>query len=155
MASLCCFGRTAISDCRFKLFTFSNIKSKQKLQRSFANHKRNVVAPDVSQLAAQARIAITPEEEDYGILFDCGKLFLEVENFSPKIAQIVEWFGQLEDIDLENVEPAIRADTSRLSNLRPDEPAVFKNRERMIGAIPELEEPYIKVPKILKANMEQ
>eukprot|EP00252_Welwitschia_mirabilis_P003227 TRINITY_DN13313_c0_g1_i2.p1 TRINITY_DN13313_c0_g1~~TRINITY_DN13313_c0_g1_i2.p1 ORF type:complete len:141 (+),score=23.53 TRINITY_DN13313_c0_g1_i2:120-542(+) len=140
MASLCCFGRTAISDCRFKLFTFSNIKSKQKLQRSFANHKRNVVAPDVSQLAAQARIAITPEE---------------VENFSPKIAQIVEWFGQLEDIDLENVEPAIRADTSRLSNLRPDEPAVFKNRERMIGAIPELEEPYIKVPKILKANMEQ
>ncbi|KAJ8445838.1 hypothetical protein Cgig2_027919 [Carnegiea gigantea] len=50
--------------------------------------------PDVHRLAETARISLTPQE---------------VEEFGPKIQQVVEWFGQLRAVDLANVEPAIRS----------------------------------------------
>nr|GEX18180.1 glutamyl-tRNA(Gln) amidotransferase subunit C, chloroplastic/mitochondrial [Tanacetum cinerariifolium] len=43
------------------------------------------------------------------------------------------WFGQLQDVDLQSIEPSIRT-----------------CREVIIAAIPSHEEPYIKVPKVLK-----
>jgi len=99
----------------------------------------NFEAPDVVQLAAKAKISLTPKE---------------VEDYGPKIGQVIDWFGQLQGVNLENVEPAIRADTNKLSNLRPDEPIIYEDRDEMIAAVPMLEEPFIKVPKILKNNME-
>uniref|UniRef100_A0A7N0T5B2 Glutamyl-tRNA(Gln) amidotransferase subunit C, chloroplastic/mitochondrial n=1 Tax=Kalanchoe fedtschenkoi TaxID=63787 RepID=A0A7N0T5B2_KALFE len=89
--------------------------------------------PDVRRLAETARITLTPEE---------------VEEVGPKIQQVIDWFGQLQAVDLENVEPAVRADTEG-DNLRDDVPEVFENREAIIAAIPSYEEPYIKVPKVL------
>ncbi|KAF4355790.1 hypothetical protein F8388_011975 [Cannabis sativa] len=89
--------------------------------------------PDVSRLAQTARISLTPQE---------------VEDFGPKIRQVVDWFGQLQAVDLQSVEPAIRADTEG-DNLRDDIPETFENREALIGAVPNFEDPYIKVPKVL------
>ncbi|KAL6207842.1 hypothetical protein ACLB2K_018795 [Fragaria x ananassa] len=88
---------------------------------------------DVPRLAETARISLTPQE---------------VEEFAPKIGQVMEWFGQLQDVDVESVEPSIRADTEG-DNFRADVPETFENRKAIIDAIPNYEEPYIKVPKVL------
>lgn len=84
-------------------------------------------------LAGTARISLTPQE---------------VEEFGPKIQQVVQWFGQLQAVDLANVEPAIRSDIDG-DNLREDVPKTFQNREAIVAGIPSYEEPYIKVPKVL------
>ncbi|KAI3967478.1 hypothetical protein MKX01_012288 [Papaver californicum] len=89
--------------------------------------------PDVSRLAQTARISLTPDE---------------VEEFTPKIRQVIDWFGQLQAVDLQSTEPALRADTEG-DNLRHDVPETFDNREAILSAVPSYEEPYIKVPKIL------
>ncbi|XP_057976458.1 glutamyl-tRNA(Gln) amidotransferase subunit C, chloroplastic/mitochondrial [Malania oleifera] len=89
--------------------------------------------PDVPRLAETARISLTPSE---------------VEEFAPKIQQVIDWFGQLQAVDLHSVEPALRADTEG-NNLRDDIGEAFENREFMIAAVPSYEEPYIKVPKVL------
>ncbi|KAL9688284.1 hypothetical protein QQ045_032704 [Rhodiola kirilowii] len=90
-------------------------------------------APDVRRLAETARITLTPAE---------------VEEVGPKIQQVLDWFGQLQAVDLENVQPAIRADTEG-DNLRDDIPEVFKNRDEIIASFPSYEEPFIIVPKVL------
>ncbi|GLJ45869.1 hypothetical protein SUGI_0965730 [Cryptomeria japonica] len=105
----------------------------------FNSARSNLQPPDVHQLAAKARISLTPKQ---------------VEEFGPKIGQVIDWFGQLQDVDLENVEPTIQADIDNPSNLRPDSPIIFEDREAMLAAVPVLEKPYIKVPKILKDNIE-
>ncbi|CAM8952809.1 unnamed protein product [Rhodiola kirilowii] len=91
--------------------------------------------PDVRRLAETARITITEEVE-------------EVEEVGPKIQQVLDWFGQLQAVDLESVAPAIRADTEG-DNLRDDVPEIFETKEAILAAIPSYEEPYIKVPKVL------
>ncbi|CAM8919693.1 unnamed protein product [Rhodiola kirilowii] len=90
-------------------------------------------APDVRRLAETARITLTPAE---------------VEEVGPKIQQVLDWFGQLQAVDLENVQPAIRADTEG-DNLRDDIPEVFENRDEIIASFPSYEEPFIIVPKVL------
>ncbi|KAF5726178.1 glutamyl-tRNA(Gln) amidotransferase subunit C chloroplastic/mitochondrial [Tripterygium wilfordii] len=89
--------------------------------------------PDVARLAETARITLTPQE---------------VEEFAPKIRQMVDWFGQLQAVDLSSVEPALRAGTE-VDSFRDDIPESFENRNAMINAVPSYEEPYIKVPKVL------
>ncbi|KAM1224467.1 glutamyl-tRNA(Gln) amidotransferase subunit C, chloroplastic/mitochondrial [Malus sylvestris] len=89
--------------------------------------------PDLPRLAETARITLTPHE---------------VEEFAPKIGQVIDWFGQLEAVDLETVEPSIRADTEG-DSFREDIPETFENREAMIAAVPNYEQQYIKVPKVL------
>ncbi|MCD7467924.1 hypothetical protein HAX54_005627 [Datura stramonium] len=70
----------------------------------------------------------------------------KLRNFAPKIRQVIDWFGQLKAVDLQSIEPAIRADTEG-DNLRGDVPEKFENREALISAVPYFEKPYIKVPK--------
>ncbi|KAL2324747.1 hypothetical protein Fmac_023805 [Flemingia macrophylla] len=50
--------------------------------------------PDLPRLAKTAQISLTPNE---------------VEEIAPKIQQVIDWFGQLQGVDLESVEPSIRA----------------------------------------------
>ncbi|KAM7264326.1 hypothetical protein ACFE04_002009 [Oxalis oulophora] len=69
-----------------------------------------------------------------------------VEEFAPKITQVIHWFGQLQAIDLTGVQPSIRPDTQG-ENLRQDIPVIFDDREAILSAVPTYEEPYIKVPK--------
>ncbi|XP_060190477.1 glutamyl-tRNA(Gln) amidotransferase subunit C, chloroplastic/mitochondrial-like [Lycium barbarum] len=99
--------------------------------RSYSVKSSALEPPDIPRLAEKARISLTPQE---------------VEEFAPKIRQVIDWFGQLQAIDLESIALAIRADTEG-DNLRDDIPEKFENREALISAVPSLEEPYIKVPK--------
>ncbi|KAF7820091.1 glutamyl-tRNA(Gln) amidotransferase subunit C, chloroplastic/mitochondrial-like [Senna tora] len=92
--------------------------------------------PDVARLAETARISLTSNE---------------VEEFAPKIQQVIDWFGQLQGVDLQSIEPSIRADTEN-NNVRDDVPETFDHRDNIVAAIPSYEEPYIKVPKVLNTE---
>ncbi|KAH8482417.1 hypothetical protein H0E87_029751 [Populus deltoides] len=94
--------------------------------------------PDVARLAETARISLTPQQ---------------VEEFGPKIRQVIDWFGQIQAVDLDSVEPSIRAD-SEGDNLRCDNPETFENREAIIAAVPNYEDPYVKVPKNYGATLQ-
>ncbi|EPS62057.1 hypothetical protein M569_12736, partial [Genlisea aurea] len=102
--------------------------------RRFAAKSSVLDPPDVSRLAETARISISPEE---------------VEEFAPKIRQVVDWFGQLQAADLQSIKPALRAADAEGDNLRDDEPQVFDNRDAMLSEVPTYEDSYIKVPKVL------
>ncbi|KAG8375630.1 hypothetical protein BUALT_Bualt10G0120300 [Buddleja alternifolia] len=102
-------------------------------KRFYAAAKSSLEPPDVRRLAETARISLTPQQ---------------IEEFAPKIRQVVDWFGQLQAVDLQSVEPAIRADTES-DNLRDDVPEVFDNRDAIVAAVPTYEDSYIKVPKVL------
>ncbi|XP_047335149.1 glutamyl-tRNA(Gln) amidotransferase subunit C, chloroplastic/mitochondrial [Impatiens glandulifera] len=120
-----------------RTFFSNSLPLKDKKIRVVRNYSHGVSSslepPDVSRLAKTARISLTPDE---------------VEELAPKIRQVVDWFGQLQAVDLHSVEPSIRADTES-ENLRDDVALTFENREGMINGIPSYNEPYIKVPKIL------
>lgn len=106
---------------------------KKRDKRNYSIKSSSLDPPNVGRLAETARISLTS---------------LEVQEFGPKIQQVVEWFGQLQAVNLESIEPAIRSDIDG-DNLREDMPQTFENRDAIIAAIPSFEEPYIKVPKIL------
>ncbi|CAH9069024.1 unnamed protein product [Cuscuta europaea] len=114
--------------------TQSSFRLKHLVSRSYSTKASGVLPPpDVSRLAATARISLTSAE---------------IEEFAPKIGQVIDWFGQLQAVDLGSIEPSIRADTEG-DSLRDDVPECFENREAIIAAFPSYEEPYINVPKVL------
>ncbi|KAL5217656.1 hypothetical protein ABZP36_018340 [Zizania latifolia] len=90
--------------------------------------------PDLPRLADAARISLSPEE---------------AKELAPKIRQVVDWFGQLQAVDLECVEPSLRAGTAAGNSLRQDTPETFANGDAIIHAIPSYDDPYIKVPRVL------
>ncbi|XP_021277725.1 glutamyl-tRNA(Gln) amidotransferase subunit C, chloroplastic/mitochondrial [Herrania umbratica] len=112
---------------------FYLIKSSPTIRKFSTKTRSSLQPPDVPRLAETARISLAPNE---------------VEEFAPKIRQVIDWFGQLQAVDLDSVEPAIRADTEG-DNLREDVPETFENKEALIAYVPSYEEPYIKVPKVL------
>ncbi|KAL0926392.1 hypothetical protein M5K25_002617 [Dendrobium thyrsiflorum] len=66
-------------------------------RRLFASAPRcsSLQPPDVPLLADAARISLSAKE---------------VEDFAPKIRQVIDWFGQLQAVDLESVQPSFRAE---------------------------------------------
>ncbi|PIA52470.1 hypothetical protein AQUCO_01000387v1 [Aquilegia coerulea] len=119
-----------------QIFTFQPLSSSSSRLRNFSNtalQSSVLPPPDVSRLAETARISLTEKE---------------VEEFAPKIQQVIDWFGQLQAVDLESIEPALRADAEE-DNLRENVPETFENREALIAAVPNYEDPYIIVPKVL------
>lgn len=131
MASALCKLLPPLATTRFGHFRVSTARC--------SSSRSTIQPPNVIQLAEKARITLTPKE---------------VEEFGPKLEQIVDWFGQLQEVDLENISPAIRADVGNHNTLRSDVPSIFEAREDMLAAVPEAEGPYVKVPKILNENME-
>ncbi|KAM3688647.1 hypothetical protein ACB094_10G168500 [Castanea mollissima] len=129
----CKSSRNSNSSFSFSQVVINHNKNNKVRRCSTTTTQSSLEPPDVSRLAETARISLTPSE---------------VEEFAPKIRQVIDWFGQLQDVDLQSIEPSIRADTED-SNLRDDIPETFENRESMIAAVPSYEEPYIKVPKVL------
>ncbi|KNA19662.1 hypothetical protein SOVF_059490 [Spinacia oleracea] len=126
-------GTTMLVGSTRSTTTFPSLLFKKREKRSYSIKSSTLDPPDVGRLAETARIALTPKE---------------VQEFGPKIQQVVDWFGQLQAVDLESIEPAIRSDIDG-KNLREDIPQTFDNRDAIIAAIPSFEEPYIKVPKVL------
>ncbi|XP_019163691.1 PREDICTED: glutamyl-tRNA(Gln) amidotransferase subunit C, chloroplastic/mitochondrial [Ipomoea nil] len=135
LLSLCPTMATAATFNRIRIvFRTQPFGLRQVPRRSYSTKANSALQPpDVPRLAETARISLTPTE---------------VEEFGLKIRQVIDWFGQLQAVDLQSIEPAIRADTEG-DNLRDDFPEIFENREAMIAAVPSYEEPYIKVPKVL------
>ncbi|XP_022975686.1 glutamyl-tRNA(Gln) amidotransferase subunit C, chloroplastic/mitochondrial-like [Cucurbita maxima] len=132
-------GASSFSSLKRRIFissglhlpSVSNIRIRKCLTAS--GIMASLQPPDVLRLAETARISLTPGE---------------VEELAPKIGQVVDWFGQLQTVDLQSMEPFIRADSGG-GNQRNDAPETFENREAMIRAVPAFDEPYIKVPKVL------
>ncbi|KAL1210282.1 Glutamyl-tRNA(Gln) amidotransferase subunit C, chloroplastic/mitochondrial [Cardamine amara subsp. amara] len=107
----------------------------QLIGRSYSSETKSseFQPPDVSSLAETARISLTPAE---------------VEECETKIRRVIDWFGQLQQVDVNSVEPSIRAEMEG-GNLREDAPETFENSESIRASIPSFEEAYLKVPKIL------
>ncbi|XP_059640179.1 uncharacterized protein LOC132282491 isoform X2 [Cornus florida] len=70
--------------------------SKSSTQKWVRNYSvRSGLEPlDVPRLAETARISLPPGE---------------VEEIAPKIRQVLDWFGQLQEVDLQSIEPVVRA----------------------------------------------
>ncbi|KAL4856508.1 Glutamyl-tRNA(Gln) amidotransferase subunit C [Chlorella vulgaris] len=68
--------------------------------------KQELAPPDVRELARMAHIGLTDEE---------------VAEWGPQIARVVEWFGQLNEIDVDGIPPAVRSSPIDGNMLRPDE----------------------------------
>ncbi|XP_027367083.1 glutamyl-tRNA(Gln) amidotransferase subunit C, chloroplastic/mitochondrial [Abrus precatorius] len=114
----------SVSRKLFEFRSFSSTTTRSSLQ-----------PPDVSRLAKTAQISLTPDE---------------VEEIAPKIQQVIDWFGQLQGVDVQSVEPSIRAETE--NNLRDNVPETFEHRDAMIDSVPSYEESYIKVPRVLSMD---
>ncbi|KAB5514156.1 hypothetical protein DKX38_028062 [Salix brachista] len=119
------------------LLNYKKVSSAPSIRRRFTTKATadgsSLEPPDVARLAETARISLTPQQ---------------VEAFGPKIRQVIDWFGQIQAVDLDSVEPSIRAGTEG-DDLRHDNPETFENREAIIVSVPNYEDPYIKVPKVL------
>ncbi|GER32538.1 aspartyl/glutamyl-tRNA(Asn/Gln) amidotransferasesubunit C [Striga asiatica] len=106
-----------------KLASFQN--------KRFWSARSSLEPSDVARLAETARISLTPQQ---------------VEEFGPKIRQLVKIVSRQQQFDYGVVFFGCHTETS---NLRNDEPEIFRNRDAIIAAVPTYDEPYIKVPKVL------
>ena len=67
------------------------------------------------------------------------------------MAGILEWFGQLQRVDVEGVPPALRAEVETENFFRPDEPEAFAAQEELLRQVPAREGAFVRVPKIATA----
>lgn len=72
----------------------------------------------------------------------------EEEQFTTQLGSILDYFEQLGELDVTDVEPTARAiDVSNVT--RPDQLQPFSDREAILKGAPEQEGDFFKVPKIL------
>lgn len=87
----------------------------------------------VRKVALLARLELTPEEED---------------QFTNQLGSILDYFEQLNELDVSNVPPTARAidvrNVTRTDTLQP-----YSDREAILQSAPEQEGDFFKVPKIL------
>ena len=76
----------------------------------------------------------------------------EIEDFTPKVHGILNWFGKLNEVDLDAVNKDIELYRDKwVTPLRPDEPEDFVNMEGIYeNAGERWQAPYIKVPSVDK-----
>jgi aspartyl-tRNA(Asn)/glutamyl-tRNA(Gln) amidotransferase subunit C len=87
----------------------------------------------VHKVALLARLELTPEEE---------------EQFTTQLGSILEYFEQLSELDVSNVEPTTRAiDVSNIT--RPDTLKPYPDREAILNSAPDQDGDFFKVPQIL------
>ncbi|KAE9446313.1 hypothetical protein C3L33_21788, partial [Rhododendron williamsianum] len=129
------------TDLNFNSSFFSKSLNFQNRVRSYLV-RSGLEPPDLPRLAENARISLTPREVWRNTHFILQTITC------PCARAHTRMFGQLQAVDLQSIQPAIRADTEG-GNFRDDLPETFENREAMIFAVPNYEEPFIKVPKVL------
>ena len=87
----------------------------------------------VRKVAHLARLELSPEQE---------------EQFTTQLGSILDYFEQLSELDVTNVQPTTRAiDVSNVT--RADELKPFSDREAIFKNAPDQEGDFFKVPKIL------
>jgi aspartyl-tRNA(Asn)/glutamyl-tRNA(Gln) amidotransferase subunit C len=94
--------------------------------------KKLITIKDVEHVAKLARLAINDKEK---------------EVFTKQLADIVNYFNMLNEVDTENVEPMAHA-VPIMNVLREDEVEKKLSREEMLAISPFEEDGFIRVPKI-------
>ena len=90
----------------------------------------------VHKVALLARLELTPEEE---------------EQFTTQLGSILDYFAQLSELDVTDVQPTTRAiDVSNVT--RSDDLQPYGEREAMLTNAPDQEGDFFKVPQILSAE---
>mmetsp|Transcript_40230 Transcript_40230/g.89310 ORF Transcript_40230/g.89310 Transcript_40230/m.89310 type:complete len:347 (+) Transcript_40230:29-1069(+) len=117
---------------QFSPFSSSRTRPRARSQVVANAAGQDVAKPDIKQLAKMAQIAVTEQE---------------VADWEPKINSIVDWFGQLQQVDVSNVQPAIHA-AEDTNVLRRDEPRSYFARAELLAQAPATEKNYVKVPKV-------
>ena len=75
----------------------------------------------------------------------------EIEDWTPKVHEIVKWFGKLREIDLSNAEEYEAPGREGLMAddwMRDDEPEYFEDVERMMKESAHWDGKFIKVPAV-------
>lgn len=90
----------------------------------------------VRKVALLARLELTPEQE---------------EQFTSQLSSILDYFEQLSELDVSDVEPTARAiDVNNVT--RPDALQPFADRLAILDIAPDQEGDFFKVPKILSTE---
>jgi aspartyl/glutamyl-tRNA(Asn/Gln) amidotransferase C subunit len=71
-----------------------------------------------------------------------------VEAWGPQLARVTDFFSQLRDIDVSNVDPALRAAGEDAVELRKDEAVEHPMAKGFLDTVSDREGDLIKVPKI-------
>jgi aspartyl-tRNA(Asn)/glutamyl-tRNA(Gln) amidotransferase subunit C len=88
----------------------------------------------VHKVALLARLALTPAEE---------------AQFTTQLGSILDYFEQLSELDVSNVEPTTRAiDMSNIT--RPDDLQPWGDRDAILDNAPDQDGDFFKVPKIME-----
>jgi aspartyl-tRNA(Asn)/glutamyl-tRNA(Gln) amidotransferase subunit C len=88
----------------------------------------------IHKVALLARLALTPEEE---------------AQYTTQLGSILDYFEQLSELDVTNVEPTTRAiDMSNIT--RVDELKVWGDRDAILENAPDQDGDFFKVPKIME-----
>lgn len=135
--------------------------------RVFSSKEGYIEQPDVRKLAQLAQIGVTDKEvrPAYRLVAINSAISLrrpnlaplpfsfssQVAEWGPQIASIVDWFGQLQQVDVEGVPPALRADIDGETPLRSDQAVDFQDKKTMIQQAPDSEGSFVRVPKIATA----
>lgn len=93
-----------------------------------------ITKDQVKHVANLARLAINEEKE--------------VEYYTEKLATIIEFAEQLNEVDTSGVEPTTHP-VPLVNVLREDEPDKGLDRDLMLKNVPEHEDGMVKVPSIL------
>ncbi len=90
----------------------------------------------VRKVALLARLELTSEEE---------------EQFTTQLGSILEYFEQLSELDVSDVQPTARAiDVSNVT--RADELQPYSDRQVILDSAPDQEGDFFKVPQILSTE---
>ncbi|ABW28326.1 Asp-tRNA(Asn)/Glu-tRNA(Gln) amidotransferase subunit GatC [Acaryochloris marina] len=88
---------------------------------------------EVDKVAHLARLSLTDAES---------------EQFTTQLGDILDYFEQLSELDVAEVEPTTRAiDVSNVT--RVDHLTPYDDRESILACAPDQEDEYFKVPKIM------
>jgi aspartyl-tRNA(Asn)/glutamyl-tRNA(Gln) amidotransferase subunit C len=88
---------------------------------------------EVLKVANLARLELTAAEES---------------QFTTQLGDILDYFEQLSELDVEGVEPTTRAiDVSNVT--RTDKQQVCEDRDRILAGAPEQDGDFFRVPKIM------
>ncbi len=73
----------------------------------------------------------------------------EEEQFTTQLNDILDYVDQLNELETADVPPTTRA--IEVSNIhRPDQLETFSDRESLLSNVPDREDDFIKVPKIME-----
>lgn len=105
--------------------------------RRAASNQQPVEQPDVHKLAQLAHINITPEE---------------AEDWQDKIGGVIDWFGQLQAVNVEGIplasRPAFGTDTAAGALLRTDQAHGYEGSQGLLAQAPARDGDFVKVPRI-------